>query len=353
MRYTLFGESHGPAIGVVLQGVPPGLDMDMGFIASEMARRAPGASALTSPRSEKDAVRVLSGVFEGKTCGTPLCGIIENTDTRPRDYAGTRWLARPGHADFTAHVRCKGFEDYRGGGHFSGRLTAPMVFAGAVAKLALRCRGIEIFARIASVAGITDAPADLAAPDAACLRRAQGSAFPVLDETRGGAMRQAILKARAKGDSVGGSIQCFVLGIPAGLGGPDFDESVESLIARHVFSIPAVKALGFGAGTDLASLRGSQANDPFVPSEAGPATSTNNNGGINGGITNGMPVVFTVTVKPTPSIAREQDTVDMRSGQAARISVSGRHDPCIVPRAVPVVEAAAALAISELPGVLA
>ena len=352
MRYALFGESHGPAIGIVIQGVPPGLDMDMDFIAAEMARRAPGASPLSTSRSEKDSVRILSGVFEGKSCGTPLCGIIENADARSRDYAAARWLARPGHADMTAHVRCKGFEDYRGGGHFSGRLTAPVVFAGAVAKLALRRCGIQVFAHISSIAGIADAGVDLAAPDVEQLKRAAASHFPVLDENRGKAMRQAILDARASGDSVGGSVQCLVLGLEAGHGGPDLDENIETLIARYVFAIPAVKALEFGAGTAFASMRGSRANDPFVPAGGACATSTNNNGGINGGISNGMPIAFTVTIKPTPSIAMEQDTVDMRSGMAAKIAISGRHDPCIVPRAVPVVEAAAALAVSDVGGLL-
>ncbi|MBP3730733.1 MAG: chorismate synthase [Mailhella sp.] len=353
MRYSLFGESHGPAIGIVLQGVPAGLDIDLDFIASEMARRAPGGSPLSTARTEKDAVRILSGVFEGRACGTPLCGVIENTDTRSRDYAATRWLARPGHADFAANMRYKGFEDYRGGGHFSGRLTAPLVFAGSIAKLALRRMGIEILAHIRSIAGIYDAPLDLASPNPGQLRSASHTAFPVIDELRGEAMRQAILDARSDGDSVGGSIECLALGLKAGLGSPDFDENVESIIARHIFAIPAVKALEFGAGTTFASMRGSQANDPFVPSDNTPVTSTNHNGGINGGITNGMPIAFTVTIKPTASIALEQDTIDMQSGKAARLAISGRHDPCIVPRAVPVIEAAAAIALSELPGVLA
>lgn len=351
MRYSLFGESHGPAIGIVLQDVPSGLDLDMDFIRHEMARRAPGKSPLATPRNEKDAVRILSGVFEGRTCGTPLCGVIENTDTRSRDYASTRWLARPGHADFTAHLRYQGFEDYRGGGHFSGRLTAPLVFAGAVAKLALRKKGIEVLARIRQTAGIDDAPLDLARPDADALRAASSKEFPVIDDERGEAMRQAILDARADGDSVGGLIQCFALGLPTGLGSPDFDENIETAIARHIFAVPAVKGLSFGAGFGLAAMRGSQANDAFIPG-APLQTRTNNNGGINGGISNGMPVVFTVVIKPTPSISAEQDTVDMLTGQAAKLVISGRHDPCILSRAVPVIEAACALALTDIPGVL-
>ncbi len=351
MRYSLFGESHGPAIGIVLQNVPSGLDMNMDFIRAEMARRAPGKSPLATARNEKDEVHILSGVFEGKTCGTPLCGVIENTDTRSRDYAATRWLARPGHADFTAHLRYGGFEDYRGGGHFSGRLTAPLVFAGAVAKLALQKKGIEVLARIRRIADIEDAPLDLARPDAEALRAAGKKALPVIDDERGEAMQKAVLEARAEGDSVGGLIECFALGVPAGLGSPDFDENIETAIARHVFAVPAVKGLAFGAGFGFASMRGSEANDAFVPGHA-LSTRTNNNGGINGGISNGMPVAFTVVIKPTPSIGREQNTVDMRTNEAATLVINGRHDPCILSRAVPVIEAACALALTEVPGVL-
>ena len=351
MRYSLFGESHGPAIGIVLQGVPSGLAMDTDFIRAEMARRAPGKSPLATARSEKDEVRILSGVFEGRTCGTPLCGVIENTDTRSRDYAATRHLPRPGHADFTANLRYKGFEDYRGGGHFSGRLTAPLVFAGAVAKLALKARGVEVAARIRAVAGVEDAPLDLAEPDVEALREAGKKTFPVIDDARGNAMQQAILDARSEGDSVGGLIECFALGLPAGLGSPDFDENIESVMARHMFAVPAVKGIAFGSGFDLAAMKGSAANDAFLPGRP-TRTRTNHNGGINGGISNGMPVIFTVVVKPTPSISREQDTVDMRTGEAARLSITGRHDPCILSRAVPVIEAACALALTEIPGVL-
>ena len=352
MRYSLFGESHGPAIGIVLQNVPSGLDVDMDFIRAQMARRAPGKSPLATARNEKDEVRILSGVFEGKTCGTPLCGVIENTDTRSRDYAATRWLARPGHADFTAHLRYGGFEDYRGGGHFSGRLTAPLVFAGALARLALKQKGVEVLARISRIADIEDAPLDLARPDLDALRAAGAKSFPVVDDVRGEAMQKAVLDARADGDSVGGLIECFALGVPAGLGSPGFDENIETVIARHVFAVPAVKGIAFGAGFHLASMRGSEANDAFVPGES-PTTRTNNNGGINGGISNGMPVVFSVVIKPTPSIGREQDTVNMSTGNAEKLVITGRHDPCILSRAVPVIEAACALALTEVPGVLA
>ena len=354
MRYTLFGESHGPAIGIVLQDVPSGIVLDMDFINAEISRRAPGASLLSSSRKEADSAEIQSGVFEGRTTGTPLCALIRNTDCRSRDYEASRWLPRPGHADFTAHLRYKGFEDYRGGGHFSGRLTAPLVFAGAVAKLALRERGIEVLARIRQIEKVEDAPINLASPNIAALREAGKKPFAVLDDERGEAMQEAILKAKAEGDSVGGVIECFVLGLPAGVGAPGFDENLEGLIARHAFAVPAVKGIEFGAGFGLASMRGSQANDAFIPSPEGlPLTRSNHSGGISGGIANGMPLVFRVAVKPTPSIAQEQDTVDMRSGEAAKLTISGRHDPCIVPRAVPIIEAVAALAMSEVPGVLA
>ena len=354
MRYSLFGESHGPAIGIVIQGVPSGLILDMDFIQNELTRRSPGRTLMSTSRKEKDEVEIVSGAFEGRATGTPLCGLIRNTDTRSRDYEATRWLASPGHADFTAQLRYKGFGDYRGGGHFSGRLTAPLVFAGAVAKLALKERGVEVLARIRQIGNIEDDALDLASPDREALRLAARKPLAAISDERGEAMREAILKAKGEGDSVGGIIECFVFGLPAGKGSPDFDENVESLIARHIFAVPATKGLEFGAGFGLAAMRGSQANDAFLPSSAGkPLTSTNHNGGINGGITNGMPIAFRVAIKPTASIAQVQDTADMRSGEAAKLVISGRHDPCILSRAVPVIEAAAALAMSELPGVRA
>ena len=325
MRYMIFGESHGPAIGVVLEGVPAGLALDLDFIRAELARRAPGQSAMTTARKEKDEPEILSGVFEGKTTGTPLCAIIFNTDTRSKDYAKLKDLPRPGHADYAGFVRYHGCNDYRGGGHFSGRLTAPLVFAGSVAKLALRQRGVEVAARISNVAGIAD---------------------PTPEE-----MEKAILAAKADQDSVGGRIRCAVTGLPAGLGAPDFGCNVEGIFAQYLFAVPAVKAVGFGLGTGFAALRGSQANDAFYMDGDTVRTRTNHTGGVNGGITNGMPVEFEVTIRPTPSIARSQDTVDLSAGTDAKLEITGRHDPCIVPRAVPVIESAAALATCELLGI--
>ena len=325
MRYMIFGESHGPAIGVVLEGVPAGLALDLDFIRAELARRAPGQNAMTTARKEKDEPEILSGVFEGKTTGTPLCAIIFNTDTRSKDYAKLKDLPRPGHADYAGFVRYHGCNDYRGGGHFSGRLTAPLVFAGSVAKLALRQRGVAVAAHISNVAGIAD---------------------PTPEE-----MEAAILAAKADRDSVGGRIRCAVTGLPAGLGAPDFGCNVEGIFSQYLFAVPAVKAVGFGLGTGFADLRGSQANDAFYMDGDTVRTRTNHTGGVNGGITNGMPVEFEVTIRPTPSIARSQDTVDLSAGTDAKLEITGRHDPCIVPRAVPVIESAAALATCELLGI--
>ena len=348
MKYTIFGESHGPAIGVTLTGVPAGLEPDWDFIRTEMARRAPGRSALSTARKEADEPKVLSGVFEGKTTGSPLCAVIENTDTRSGDYARTKDLARPGHADYPAHVRYGGFNDYRGGGHFSGRLTAPLVFAGAVAKQILAQKGIFVGAHINSVYGISDQPLE----DWDSLRAVAEKPFPVLDDAAGEEMQAAILEAKEEQDSVGGSIECAVFGLPAGLGSPDFGENAEGIFSQYLFAVPAVKAVGFGAGAAFALMRGSEANDPlFVDDDGSVRAEQNCAGGVNGGITNGMPLVFEVTMRPTPSIARRQFTVDMAKNENAELELQGRHDPCVVHRAVPVIEAAAALAACELLGI--
>lgn len=325
MKHIIFGESHGPAIGVVLEHVPPGIAVDMDFIRAEMARRAPGKSPMSTARREADEPRILSGVFEGKTTGTPLCAVIENTDTRSRDYAKLKDLPRPGHADYAGHVRYEGCNDYRGGGHFSGRLTAPLVFAGALAKLILREKGVTVSAVISNVGG-TENPA----PEQ---------------------VEEIVLAAKGDLDSVGGAIRCTVEGLPAGLGAPDYGRNVEGIFSQQLYAVPAVKAVAFGAGFGFAAMRGSQANDPFYMDGDTVRTRTNHTGGVNGGITNGMPVVFEAAIRPTPSIAREQDTVDLSTGTDAKLVIEGRHDPCIVHRAVPVIEAAAALAACELLGI--
>lgn len=325
MKHIIFGESHGPAIGVVLEHVPSGIVVDMDFIRAEMARRAPGKSPMSTARQEADEPHILSGVFEGKTTGTPLCAVIENTDTRSKDYAKLKDLPRPGHADYSGHVRYEGCNDYRGGGHFSGRLTAPLVFAGALAKLILKEKGVTVSAVISNVGGVAD---------------------PTPEQ-----VEEIVLAAKRDLDSVGGAIRCTVDGLPAGLGAPDYGRNVEGIFSQQLYAVPAVKAVAFGAGFVFAAMRGSQANDPFYMDGDAVRTRTNHTGGVNGGITNGMPVAFEVAIRPTPSIAQEQDTVDLSTGKDAKLVIEGRHDPCIVHRAVPVIEAAAALAACELLGI--
>ena len=347
MRHTIFGESHGPAIGVTLEGVPAGLKLDLDFMQKELSRRAPGRNALSTARKEADQVQVLSGLFEGKTTGTPLTLLIANGDQHSSDYEAIRYTPRPSHGDYAGFIQSHGHLDYRGGGHFSGRLTAPLVAAGAVAKQILAGQGIWVGAHISSIYGISDAILE----DAEDLRAVAEKDFPVLDDEKGGEMKAAILEAKREGDSVGGSIECAVTGLPAGLGAPDFGHNAEGIFAQYLFAVPAVKGVDFGAGVALSMMRGSEANDPFVVRDGKVVTKTNHAGGVNGGITNGMPVVFEVTMRPTPSIALPQESVDLRTGEEVEIEIKGRHDPCIVHRAVPVIEAAAALAACQLMGI--
>ncbi len=348
MKYALFGESHGPAIGVVLEGVPAGLVLDLDAVRFDLSRRAPGKNALSTARREADEPHILSGLFQGRTTGAPLCAVIENTDTRSGDYEKTKDLARPGHADYPAHVRYGGFQDYRGGGHFSGRLTAPLVFAGGVAKQLLAQRGIFVGAHISTIYGVNDDPLE----DWESLRACAAKDFPVLSDEKGAEMREAILEAKNEQDSVGGAIECGVFGLPAGAGSPDFGRNAEGIFSQYLFAVPAVKAVAFGAGTAFALMRGSEANDPlFVDDDGSIRAEQNCAGGINGGITNGMPLVFEATLRPTPSIGRRQFTVNLAARENAELELSGRHDPCVVHRAVPVLEAAAALAACELLGI--
>lgn len=351
MRYSIFGESHGPAIGVVLEQVPPGLVLDREAISKEMARRAPGKSPLSTARKEADVPEILSGVFDGKTTGTPLCAIIHNSDHHSKDYAKTRFLARPSHGDYTGFVRYQGCNDYRGGGHFSGRLTAPLVFAGAVAKQLLAQRGITVGAHISQIGTVKDKPFADTQLTPTLFQTLSEKAFPTVDDQAGAAMQAEILQAREELDSIGGAIQCAVLGLPVGVGSPDLGCNVEGVLAQHLFAVPAVKGISFGAGFDFASMRGSQANDPFYMDGGQVKTRTNHSGGVNGGISNGMPVLFQVAIRPTPSIGQEQNTINLSTMEDAKLTIQGRHDPCIVHRAVPVIEAAAALAICELLGI--
>ncbi len=344
---TLFGESHGPAIGAVIDGLASGIPVDEDFIREQLALRRP-QGAVSTARQEPDPFEIVSGCFEGRTCGTPLTILIPNTDTRSRDYARTRDLARPGHADLTANIKYHGFQDYRGGGHFSGRITAALVAAGAVALTALAQKGITLRSHVRACGGVEDRPfavdekgllADFAA--------LKNDPFPVLDQDARARMHTVILAAKAHQDSVGGILETAVLGLPAGVGEPWFD-TLESVLAHTLFAVPAVKGVEFGAGFALAGMRGSQANDPIRAERGRTITATNHNGGINGGISNGMPVVFRCAIKPTPSIWQPQQTVNMATGQNALLSLEGRHDPAIVHRAAVVVDSVAALALCDL-----
>ena len=347
LHLTLFGESHGAAIGMVVDGLPIGMDVDEEAIAKDMARRAPGRDPTATARREADTVRIVSGVYRGKTTGAPLCGIIENTNTRSGDYEKLKTRMRPGHADYAGYVKYKGMNDPRGGGHFSGRLTAPLVFAGALARQALRLRGVECAAHIAAIADVCDSAFDPVRVDADQLRALREEKFPLLRPEQETPMRARVEEARMALDSVGGVIECAVTGVPAGWGAPFFG-SVESTAAGLLYSIPAVKAVEFGDGMAISRLRGSQANDPLEIRDGTVTMRTNHNGGVTGGITNGMPVICRVTIKPTPSIGQEQDSVNIETMQNEKLAIVGRHDPCIVLRAVPVVESALMLALLDL-----
>ena len=348
VKIMIFGQSHSEAIGVVIDGLPVGEEIDMERVQQFMERRAPGRNAYSTPRKEGDVPRVVSGLFEGKICGAPICAVIENTNTRSKDYDKLKDLPRPGHADFTAWVKYKGANDHRGGGHFSGRLTAPLCFAGAVCMQILERKGIYIGAHILSIKGVKDTPFDEVQVDAEVLKAVTTKAFPVQDDAAGEAMQAAIAAARANADSVGGIIECAVTGLPVGVGEPMFD-GLESRLAAAVFAIPAVKGVEFGKGFGVAELFGSENNDDFIYGADGTVrTKTNNHGGSLGGISSGMPLVLRAAFKPTPSIGQEQDTISISKRENDKLSVVGRHDPCIVPRAVPCVEAATAVAILDL-----
>lgn len=349
LEISLFGESHGPAIGVTINGLPAGLELDMDAILIDMARRAPGSSDLTTPRKEKDQPEIITGFLEGKTTGAPLTAIIWNTNTRSKDYSQMKRLMRPGQADYPGRIRYNGFNDYRGSGHFSGRITAPLVFAGAICKQLLAQDDIVIGAHVQSIAGIEDKPYDFKQPvDNAKLDAFKKETLPLFDESKREAMEQAIRDAKADQDSVGGVVEVFVQGMPAGYGNPFFD-SVESTIAHLVFAVPATKGLEFGSGFEMAKLRGSQANDRYYYDKDGNVkTETNHNGGILGGITFGMPIVYRVAVKAPASIEKEQTTINVETEENDVLSTHGRHDPIIVPRIIPVLEAITAIGLVDL-----
>ncbi len=338
LTVAIFGQSHAPAIGVTIDGLPAGLPVDPNALQQFLRRRAPGQNAWSTPRKEADAPEILCGLSNGRTCGAPLTAIIRNTNTRPGDYDNLRDTPRPGHADYTAQMKFSGAQDVAGGGHFSGRLTAPLCIAGGICLQLLKTQGITIRARIVSVGAVTD--------DSPFLSPVGEKAFPAVSDAAAAAMQAEIAAARADGDSVGGVIECVVEGLPAGIGDPMFG-GLENLISRAIFAIPAVKGIEFGAGFAAARMRGSENNDPFRVENGTVVTETNHCGGILGGISDGMPIVFRAAFKPTPSIARQQRSVSLGQMENKTLVIQGRHDPCIVPRAVPCVEAAAAIAVLD------
>lgn len=346
LKISVFGQSHGKAIGVVVDGLPAGEAIDLDELQAFLDRRKPGKNRLSTARKESDAPTFLSGLENGKTCGAPLCAVMENGDQHSGDYAGLTDTPRPGHADYTAAIKWGGQADMRGGGHFSGRLTAPLCIAGGIAKQILARRGIHVGAHLSEVAGIGDDPFPLH-PTAELFEKLAAKDFPVLSDDAGERMQQAILAAREELDSVGGIVECAAIGLPAGLGDPMFD-GVENRLAAALFGIPAVKGVEFGAGFAAARSRGSENNDAFSVQNGAVVTDTNHAGGILGGITNGMPILLRTAMKPTPSIARAQKTVRLSQMEEIPLEIRGRHDPCIAHRAVPVVEAVTAAVLLDL-----
>ena len=342
LKLSIFGQSHGPAIGMTLDGIPAGLPVDVDRLQEFLNRRAPGQNDWSTPRKEEDRPEFLSGIVDGYTCGAPIAAVIRNTNTRSKDYSSLKDCPRPGHADYTAQVKYKGYQDPAGGGHFSGRLTAPLCIAGGLCKQWLEREGIRIGAHIVQIGLMEGEYFRLRNPDLDRIR----SDFPTLTAEAAQTMQKTIADARSQGESVGGIIECAAVGLPVGLGEPMFG-GMESRIAQIVYGIPAVKSLEFGAGESYAVIPGSESNDAFTIENGIVRTASNNCGGILGGISNGMPLVFTATFKPTPSISKPQQTVNLKTGENTTIEIKGRHDPCIVPRAVPVVEAAAAIAIYD------
>lgn len=349
LKISIFGQSHSGGIGVVIDGLPAGKTLDMDAIVTHMSRRVPGQNELSTPRKEEDMPVILSGLdYKGRTCGSPLCAVIYNKDTRSGDYSEIARKPRPSHADYPAFVKYEGAHDIRGGGHFSGRLTAPLCFAGAVAMGILEEYEIYVGAHIASIGTVDDVTFDPVHLAKEALFAPGQKPFPVISDERGQKMQEEILAAKAEHDSIGGVVECAAIGLPVGLGRPNFD-GVENVIAKLVFGIPAVKGLEFGSGFQGSKMRGSQNNDPYFYDKNGRVfTKTNHHGGSLGGLTTGMPLIFRAAFKPTASIGIEQPTVDLTTGEETMLAVAGRHDPCIVPRAVPAVEAAAAIGILDL-----
>lgn len=347
IKITVFGQSHSGGIGVVIDGLPVGETVNLEQVQAFMVRRRPSKSAFSTKRSEADIPEILSGLVDGHTCGAPLCAVIANTDTRSGDYSNLKDIPRPGHSDYPAYIKYKGANDVRGGGHFSGRLTAPLCFAGAVCAQILARKGIFIGAHIAQIGSVQDTPFDSINICEENFSAVATKSFPVQDDMAGESMLDQIESARKAADSIGGIIECAAVGLPAGLGDPMFG-GVENRMAQALFGIPAVKGLEFGAGFSVASMRGSENNDAYYWDGEKVSTKTNHHGGILGGITTGMPLLFRIAVKPTPSIGKEQNSVSLSEKTDSKLLIHGRHDSCIVPRAVPVVEAVTAAVLLDL-----
>ncbi len=350
INISIFGESHGEGIGIVLNGIKAGFKVDIEKVFEEMERRAPGRNTMSTARKEADEPIILSGIFEGYTTGTPIAMMIKNSDVRSKDYSKTKDVARPSHADFTGYVKYNGFNDYRGGGHFSGRITAPLVFAGAIAKQILEEKGIFVGSHIKQIGSVCDDYFNNVSIEKEILEGLKKEVLPVLNQSVKTAMEDEISKYKNLGDSVGGTVEVCVIGLKAGVGNPFFD-SIESIISHLVFSVPAVKGIEFGLGFGFASTNGISANDEFYVIDDKIVTpKSNNNGGINGGISNGMPIIYRAVIKPTPSISITQKTVNFRENKEVELDIVGRHDPCIVQRALVVLEAVTAIGILELLG---
>lgn len=347
IHLSIFGESHGDGIGIVIDGLKPGFLIDMHKIERDMKRRAPGKDKLSTQRKEDDKPEILSGIFNGKTTGAPITMVIKNSDTRSKDYSKIKYLMRPGHGDFPGNIKYKGFNDYRGGGHFSGRITAPIVFAGALAKQILEEKDIFIGSHIKQVGKIKDKSFDFINLNKEIFEALLAKELPVIEDEKIKKIKDQILDVQREGDSIGGIVECGIVGVNPGIGEPFFD-SLESTIAQLAFSIPAVKGIEFGIGFEFSNIKGSEANDEYYLENGMVKTYTNNNGGITGGITNGMPVVFRVVIKPTPSIAKEQRTININTLENDTLKINGRHDPCIVQRVLVVIEAITAIAVLEL-----
>ncbi|NFG60844.1 MULTISPECIES: chorismate synthase [unclassified Clostridium] len=347
LKISIFGESHGNAIGITVDGLPSGFEINMEDILREMSRRAPGKSKLSTTRKEGDIPEILSGVFEGKTTGAPLCAMIRNSDMHSKDYSELKDLMRPGHADYSGKIRYQGYNDYRGGGHFSGRITAPLVFAGAICKQILESKNVYVGTHVKRIGNVEDKDFSKINLTKDLMENLRSEELPVLIKENKEKMKNEILEAKKDGDSIGGIIECGIIGVKAGVGNPFFD-SIESTLAHLLFSVPAVKGVEFGKGFEMSKLRGSECNDEYYYDGDEVKTYSNNNGGILGGISNGMPILFKAVIKPTPSISKEQKSINISEKKNGVITVKGRHDPCIIQRAVPVIESVAAIGLLDL-----